>query len=140
MNKKLIIPIALILTILVSGGAGFFAGKTYGVNHLSRTALGKIGAARDMGQNGAPEGGFGNRQLGNQQEGMVAGEILSISDGNITVKTANGDSKIILIGEDTKVTKETEADKNELIVGKTVIISGTNGSDNTLTANIIQVK
>ncbi|HYK99301.1 MAG TPA: hypothetical protein VEU77_13010 [Candidatus Acidoferrales bacterium] len=113
------IVIAALIGLLLLGG-GFAAGMTVGRGQTETAAkaspsgaTGGSGAVR-FGQGGA--GGAGARGAGGQE--VVAGRVISVNDGSITVEVrqpgAQGaspttTSQIVLVGSNTQVVKTTES-------------------------------
>lgn len=89
--------------------------------------------------------GRGNLPGGNMMPGqgrgggMVQGEIISLDDKTITVKLADGSSKIIILGDSTSYSEETSISKDVLKVGVKVGIFGTTNSDGSVTAQSVQL-
>jgi len=132
MNKKIII--AVVATLIIAGGAGFYGGMLYGQSSSanSRADFNRQGGfAAGMGQrgNGAPQNG-----------GFSGGEIIKKDNNSITVKLNNGSSQIVLFSDTTKVTKSAEGSAVDLIVGKQVTITGSKNQDGSLTAQSIQIR
>lgn len=100
-------------------GAGNFAGRTGGP--------GMMGAGQ--GRTGAARGGFR----------PVSGEIISQDDTSITVKLADGSSKIVLLGDSTTINKADKAEKSDLVIGKQVAVFGSENTDGSVTASSIQL-
>jgi hypothetical protein len=130
-NAKVIVPIIL---VLVGLGAGFFGGYQYR-NYRLNQARGNFGAnsqrfigTRGTGQNGGMMG-----------RGGVYGSILSIDASSITVKLADGSTKIILFSGSTTYENTIVAQASDLKVGGEVAVFGTSNSDGSLTATNIQI-
>lgn len=132
MKNNLVVTILIV--VLVGAGA-FFAGMKYqegkvgGMNN-TRQLQGMGNGSRGAGQNGQGRLGAGR---------PVNGEILEADDKSITVKLADGSSKIILLGDKTVVNKTSEASKTDLKTGIKVAAFGTENSDGSITANNIQI-
>jgi hypothetical protein len=135
-NKGIIVTTII---VLVATGVGFFGGVQYQKSQKVKTPSGFQGGLQngsgrttEIGKNGT--GGMARN--GNQP---VSGEITSIDDTGITVKTADGGSKIIIFSSSTKVNKTTEGLKSDLTKGATVMVIGTTGTDGTVTAQTVSV-
>jgi hypothetical protein len=85
---------------------------------------------------GAPNGDGTGRLAGGN---AVAGTILSADASSITVKTADGSTKIVLVSSSTTVSKTEQGSMSDLTVGQNVIATGTTNSDGTVTASRVQV-
>ena len=71
--------------------------------------------------------------------GQVTGEVSSSDDKSITVKMADGSSKIILLSTTTSIIKSSEASKTDLTVGAKVGVFGQANPDGSVTAQNIQL-
>jgi len=81
----------------------------------------------------------GNRQ--NRQGGsFVTGEIIAKDDKSITIKLTSGGSKIVLLSNTTQIGQFTAATINDLLVGKTVMVSGSVNNDGSVTAQMVQLR
>src|SRR3990167_4973882 len=133
MNKSLIITfIAVILAV----GFGFFAGTKY-----QQSQRGNFTRQFGNGGNGRFMTGQFPNGSGANRNGFrpVAGEIISADDKSITVKLSDGSSKIIILGNSTKINKASEASRAELKTGEQVSVFGTENSDGSVTAQNIQM-
>jgi hypothetical protein len=134
-------PIFPIILVLVGLGAGFFGGiqyRNYQINK-ARTAVG--GAAGTFqrftgtrtggaaGQNGMMRGGTG----------AVSGSVLSMDANSITVKLADGSSKIVLFSTSTTYSNIAVAAQTDLKVGSEVAVFGAANSDGSVTATSVQI-
>jgi len=124
-NKNLIITVVL---ILVFTGAGFFGGMKYQQGKRSNLQRQFQG-----GQNGARVQGARNGFR------PVNGEIIGSDDKSITVKLADGSTKIVLFSDKTEINKAAIATKDDLKTGEKVAVFGTDNTDGTVTAQTIQL-
>ncbi len=122
--------ILAVVLLLVGLGAGFFAGMQYQKNQRS-------GFAQNSAQAGNQSGRRFNGQ--NSSNRPVAGQIIASDDKSITVKLADGSSKIVLVSDSTQINKAATATKADLKVGQTVSAFGSVNSDGSVTAQNIQL-
>ncbi len=120
--------VILIVVALAFGAAGFFAGKYMGGTSASSRFAGAGG--RGFGGGGAGTRG-GNRP--------VYGQILSADAQSITVKLADGSTKIVLLTSSTQINQATAAAKTDLKTGITVAAFGTTNADGSVTAQSVQI-
>jgi hypothetical protein len=123
----------IILALLVGGAAGFFGGMQYQKNQRS-AAFGQF----TNGQFGA-RGGSSTAGLRGRNGNGAEGTILSTDDNSMTVKLADGSSKIVLLTASTSFNKATAATAADLIVGQTVAAFGTTNTDGSITASNVQI-
>jgi len=135
-NKAIIITTII---VLVATGVGFYGGIQYQKSQKVKAPSGFQGGLQngsgkttEIGKNGAGE----VARNGNQP---IYGEITSIDDTGIMVKTADGGSKIVIFSSSTKVNKTTEGSKSDLTKGATVMVIGTTGTDGTITAQTVSI-
>lgn len=127
-SKHMIMMIVAMLVIaVVCGGVGYKIGSK--MSQLKRTAQ-----------------FAGMRQQGGQRNQMmkiggraVNGEILSVDANGVTVKLADGSSKIVLMSDKTVVNKAEVAKITDLKTGNKVMIFGTENSDGSVSANNVQL-
>ncbi len=138
MHKKIITPI--IISVLVAGGLGFFAGSQYAKRSVSTQA------AQFRGQFGSQNGGFGGQgsqggiRMRGAGGGVVMGDILSKDATSITVSMQSGGSKIVFLSNGTAIAKSVSGSASDLVIGEHVLINGTANSDGSLTAQMIQLR
>jgi hypothetical protein len=127
MKNNLVI---MIVIALVVGGGAFYGGMQYQKSQRS-------GFARQI---NAGAGGFGAR---NGQAGSgnrpVYGDIISSDDKSVTVKLADGSSKIVLLASTTSINKAALATAADLKVGEKVSVFGQTNTDGSVTAQNIQL-
>lgn len=137
-NSKNILVTAVILIIVAAGA--FFGGIKYQQSQtVSRFAsmMGGQGRFQETqggqgSQNGASRGmrGF---------SGAIVGEIVSIDANSLTVKLADGSSKIVNLSGTTVYSKTDTGSKIDLKTGTKVAAIGTTNSDGSVTAQNIQI-
>lgn len=67
----------------------------------------------------------------------ISGDIMAREDKTLTVKMADGSSKIVLLTDQTKVNRENEVTWEELKAGEKVMVMGQEGSEGAVTAERI---
>jgi len=147
-NKKQHIITMAILIIVATGGA-FYGGTVYEKKSLATQGLlrnlnavvnrqgasdgqGQRGPGRtrgDMGPNGGGRGGD-----------FTTGQITAKDDKSITIKSQDGNSKIVFFSDATTVRKTTPGSAVDLNVGAQVMVNGKSGADGSLSAQNIQVR
>ena len=132
----------VLITLVVAGTAGFFGGIKYQQSKIiSNFRTGNF--AGMQGRGGMfQQGASGTRRPGGQGMGgqFISGEVLSKDDKSITVKVGDTGSKIIFYSGTTSIGKTTSGTINDITVGKQLMISGTNNSDGSITAQNIQIR
>ncbi len=134
--KKYILPVSLSIVFLV---VGFGFGVLFQKNQLKSSTSNRTSQFQ-MGQGATNRTGTRNNQTGQGTQngvnlrngagsGATFGEVTKIDDASITIKTADGSSKIILISNTTTFNKSTSAAKTDLTVGTQVRIEGTTDSN-----------
>jgi hypothetical protein len=125
--------VVVIVLLLVIGGGAFFGGMKYqqGQTLAQRTQM--------AGQFGNRAGGSARTGAIGARGGQVMGTILSQEANSITVKLADGSSKIVLILGTTSINQATAATAADLKVGDTVSAFGATNTDGSVTAQNIQI-
>ncbi|MFA5249413.1 MAG: DUF5666 domain-containing protein [Candidatus Paceibacterota bacterium] len=138
MDKKIIAIFAII--VLAVGGAAFFGGMKYGQSKSGGKFSDRMGSYQNGMPGSGPTGavkGSGSKTLNG---GMIAGEILSKDDKSLTVKSADGSSKIIFFSQTTKALEEAETSLDKLAVGQQITVNGSSNSDGSVNAQSIQIR
>jgi len=147
MNRIVQIVVGVVLMLAVVGGS-FYAGMLYGQGQGGSTAAGvdqfaAFATARANGE--APAGGQFNGQFGGRDQGSAQGagntfgQIESIADGVVTLTTDAGGTVKVQVADTTLIEKNASVTINELEVGETVIVSGSENADGSITARSVQV-
>jgi hypothetical protein len=127
-NERIIF---IVLIVLVAAGA-FFGGMQYG----------KAGANNQLNRFNR---GTNGRQFGNgngvsaRGQTVVSGDILSSGDNTLTVKLTDGSSKIVILSGNTAISQNATASASDLKNGERVMVIGTQNSDQSVTAQNIQI-
>lgn len=135
--SKLIVP--FIVAALLIGGGAFYGGMQY-----AKASVPKDAQARTFGQ-GAMRGGempsgAGQRVRMANGAGMPAGEVLAKDDTTLTLKLADGGSKIVFLSASTTVSRMADGSMDEVTVGSNVLIMGTSDTTGNVTAKTIQLR
>jgi hypothetical protein len=126
--------IAIITTLVVAGGIGFFAGTKYQQNKTtSRQFTFNNGAFMGRGT------GNTNQRFGGMNAQAIRGQIIAKDDKSITVKMTDGSTKIIILGSSTTIAKAETGSTNDLANDATVTVIGSTNSDGSVTAQSIQI-
>ncbi len=123
----------IIITVLIAiivGGAGFFGGMQFEKSQAPSNSSGNYAMMRNGGR-------FGNRLGAGNQGGL--GQVISQDANSLTIKLADGSSKIILLSGNTKYEKTNPASLSDIKNGDRVLVIGTANSDGSETANTIQI-
>src|SRR3989344_5045276 len=91
-NKQLIITI---VAILIVGAGAFFGGMKYQESKSPANRMGQFQGGQ----------GIRNGQQVRLGGGAVMGEVISIDDKSITVKTQDGSTKLVLLSDSVTISK-----------------------------------
>ncbi len=130
MKNQTNLIITAILVVLVGAGA-FFGGMKYQQSKqpaFFRQFNGQGGQGQRFG-NGTTRAGFR----------PVSGEIISADNNSLTVKLADGSSKIVLLSDSTQINKAETAARADLTVGQKVAVFGQENSDGSVLAQNVQL-
>lgn len=134
--------LAVISTAIIAGGAAFYGGIKYGKGGMpdfrSLTPEQRQQRFQQLGIQGI--GGTGGRFGNSTGNNFAVGEIISKDDKSITLKLRDGGSKIVFFSDSTEISKFADGDKNDLQVGKNILVNGKTNSDGSLTAQTIQLR
>jgi hypothetical protein len=134
MNRTLRVILGIVVLVVVAGGS-FYGGTVYGQNQVQAAF-----AARRQGAfpfpGGTPEGAFAGQ---GQRGGTVFGQIAEIGDGVLVVTDNNGKQTQVHVTDTTLIEKNASVPLADLKTGETVIVSGSQDADGSITARSVQV-
>ncbi len=130
--SKEVIIVGLVAAVIFGAG-GFFAGTKF----QQRRRAGFM--AQGVQGINSQRTGNGQNVPGGFRGGATSGEIISSDEKSITIKLADGSSKIVLLDDKTQINKASEATKNDLRIGEKVLVTGVTNSDGSVTAQNIQL-
>lgn len=141
--------IVVVVVVIAVGAGAFFGGRAtagsgtptvaQALKVLSSATPAQRAAAAGSGGTGGFGGFGGTGGTGRTGGGAVTGSIISASSNSITVKSADGSTKIVLFGASTTISKFTSATQSDLTSGQNVLVTGTSNTDGTVTATRIEV-
>ncbi len=131
MNRTVRIGLAILVAVVIAAG-GFFGGMAYGKGQATTTTTASARPANMPGQPlaGTPQAGQG---------GMLAGEIQTIDGNGFTLTDSSGKTVQVNVTGTTLIQKQTSVSLSDLQQGDTVMVSGTQASDGSVTARSVQV-
>lgn len=130
-NKNLLVAILVIGV----GVGGFFAGMKY--QQSKQPSRVDFQAIRGTRRSGMPA----SMPSGQQREGSgrIRGKIIAQDEESVTIKLPDGSSKIILISENTTISKTSKGSVDDLQTGKQIVVFGQENSDKSISATNIQL-
>jgi len=135
--------ITIVVIVAASLGAGILIAKYALPNKAATNLAGRQGMYGVPGQNGqfgqAAKAGGRNVAAG-ASGAMITGELLKKDAGSLSLKTRDGSSLLVLVTSSTRATKMVDGSINDLNVGEEIIVNGTTNSDNSVTAQMVQVR
>ena len=135
MKKNLIL---ILIVLIIVGAGGFFGGMKYGESETLKNLTPE--KMREIFQQ---RGGqlFTQNQGQRQRTGQnfVLGQVISKDEKSLTIKLADGSTKIVFFSQSTQISKATEGSIEDIEIGKEVSVSGTQNEDGSLTARTIQI-
>ena len=134
-NKMLI---GFIIAVVVVGAGSFYGGLVYGKSKGGAKNL-AFGQRQGLGANGVggAQARNGNRAAGS---GFLNGSIIAQDDKSLTVKSADGGSKIVFLSGKTQIMKSVSGSLADLEIGKNVMVNGSTNSDGSITAQVVQLR
>lgn len=137
MKNNLTVTVVVAVIVAV---AAFFGGMKYQQAQLS-SANQNNGNGQYMigGPNGPTGSGRGGRMGFGRNGNAAVGDILSQDQNSLTIKLADGSSKIIILTGSTAYSKTDSATLSDLKVGERVAAFGATNSDGSITATNVQL-
>ncbi len=133
MNKKVVVVCAVAVIIAVIGG--FVLGRMSSERGNSATyPPGMVGRSRS---------GLSSRTMP-QDRGMLRyrptiGEVIAIDADSLTIKLADGSSKIVLFTPSTGISRVEKAKTDNIHAGSRVLVQGQSNTDGSVSASRIQI-
>ncbi|MES2203327.1 MAG: DUF5666 domain-containing protein [Patescibacteria group bacterium] len=125
--------IGAIVAVVVVGGGAFYGGTIYAKGQAPMRG-GQFFTSGTGGQ-------FAGRVDARMGSGFTAGQILSVSNGSITIQNPMSSStEIVLIGAATQISKMAAGSISDLQPGTSVVVTGQTNSDGSITAQSIQLR
>jgi hypothetical protein len=128
------------VAVVVAAGAGFLGGmqyqKTQTVANFRNGFQGQMNGSIQN-RTGATRNGAGTMQNG-FRGGMVSGEVTAKDEKSLTIKMADGSSKIVVLSGTTTYSLASESSLDKISVGTKVAAFGTANSDGSTTATSIE--
>lgn len=130
-------------TALVIGSSlGFVGGMQYQKTQTAQMNPGnsQFQGSRPNGQNGSGERLGGRMQGGGPNNGMMptSGEIISVDDLTITIKSQDG-NKIAIYSDSTTINKTSSGTISDLQAGEQAMVIGSVDANGTITAQTISI-
>ncbi|MDE2173215.1 MAG: hypothetical protein KGJ31_01265 [Patescibacteria group bacterium] len=125
--KKHVVSTAIV-ALLVGVGVGYAGASALRPATPAQNTSGNFTGIRG---GGGARGGAG---------GFLSGTVAARDSGSITLNTRDGNSHVVLINPATSVLKSVNGSESDILVGSTIIVSGTTNSDGSLSANLIQLR
>lgn len=154
MNSRSWVVVAVVAAVV--GAAAFYGGMLYGESKppSAEAAMEKMRSltpaeAAAAFQSGGFPGGPGGLQgadgtaVGGGRGtggGFINGDVVSADAESITVKLADGSTKIVFFSDSTSIVKSTEGSASDLATGTGIVVTGTTNGDGSVTAERIQIR
>lgn len=135
MKKSL--PIVIAIVIAVVAGA-FVGGLKYGQAHASTgpeldpSAFGGMQGAGGLPQDAS----VANRAFSGN---MVSGEITAVDGHTLTISLPDGTTQKVVVDDSAQITKQASGTVADLTVGETIVATGTENEDGSVSADTIRL-
>ena len=144
MNRTVKIVLGVLVAVVIAAGC-FYGGVAFGQNRAQATATasgnaqGLRGAPGQAGMMPPGQASTDNGQITGLSGGMLFGQIQAIGDGELTIKDESGQQILVYVTDTTLIQKQAEVTVADLQEGETVVVSGSQGTDGSITARMLQV-
>lgn len=119
-----------VIVAVIFGGAGFAGGWLLKTHNTSQAANGySTGTSY-----------YYKRHNNINAKSHLVVAVLSVTPSSLTVKLPNGNTEVVYVSGSTKYTLQTPATSSNVSQGQSIIVSGSNNSDGSVTANNITIK
>lgn len=142
MKNKQTHIISMTILIVAVAISSFFGGTKYqqrkNVSNFRQQMIGSNNLPQGMGRNAINNDSIKNR---GQAPGFRQnyGEIINIDEKTLTLKMADGSSKIVLLSDTTKINQSVTANKTDLAVGIKIMVNGETNADGSITSRNIEI-
>jgi len=140
MKRNWRMMVGILLAALVVAGGSFYGGTVYGKGQAQTAFAGPVNPGSGpagMMPGGTPPAGMG--QPGGNQAGMLVGEIAEISATALTITDSSGKQTQVNVSGTTLIEKQASVTLADLTQGETVMVSGSQQSDGSISARSVQV-
>jgi hypothetical protein len=138
MDKKQIVSLVVVAIVFAAGG--FFGGMKYQQHKATSSLAARAGqfAGRAAGQGGAA-GGAG-RGFSRGAGTFLTGQVLSVSNNSVTIKSMSGGSQVAILAPSTQYNKSVNGAASDVTTGENVVVTGSQNSDGSITAQSVQIR
>ena len=144
MNRVVKIVLGVLVVVVIAAGS-FYGGMVFGKNQAQAAApvpgemQGMPGVPEQAGMPPGGQAGTDGGQASSRQGGMLFGQIQAISNGELTIKDESGQQILVYVTDTTLIQKQAEVTVADLQEGETVVVSGSQATDGSITARMLQV-
>ena len=135
-NHVAVMALVIFVIAVVCGGVGYKIGKKMSFPRGDFAQMGQMRGQPDFAKATTGKGFGGQAGQGRRH---TEGEILSVDEKGVTVKLADGSSKIVLFSDKTTFATSSTIDKSKIVVGGKVDIVGDPNTDGSVSAASVQL-